>query len=155
MTEAIKNFNKKLVEMGSQTLLSEDAEQIGQNYQCYIAKKKGVPKSDFPSLSLQSNVKRINYERFSLGCFTNAFVGPQAASAILSSAQQSNPNLSSMQAPASVAQDSGAQPTVNGSLLGQSDAQGDRPRIQEQVASTRGKEQQAAAASNRQLVKEP
>jgi hypothetical protein len=86
MAEAVKNFNKKLMEMGSQTLLSEDSEQLGQNYQCYIAKKKGVPKSDFPSLSLQSNVKRINYERFSLGCFTKAFVGPQAASVVLASA---------------------------------------------------------------------
>jgi hypothetical protein len=45
-----------------------------------------VPKSDFPSLSLQSNVKRINYERFSLGCFTKAFLGPQAASVVLASA---------------------------------------------------------------------
>jgi hypothetical protein len=53
--------------------------KFDENYSLYIAKKKGAPKDDFPGLSLASNVKKTNYDRFSLCCFSSCFISKHAA----------------------------------------------------------------------------
>ena len=59
--------------------LSDDLDKVDKNYNLYIAKKKGQPKDDFPALSLTSNVRGVGYERFSLCCFSVAFIKSGAA----------------------------------------------------------------------------
>ncbi len=39
-----------------------------------LQKKTGFAKDDYPSQALLSNVKKINYEKFSLSCFSSAFI---------------------------------------------------------------------------------
>tara|TARA_B110000503_G_scaffold13383_1_gene18131 strand:- start:11 stop:289 length:279 start_codon:yes stop_codon:yes gene_type:complete len=58
--------------------LDDDQEKIDDNYSLYIAKKKGGPKDDFPGLSMTSNVKKTNYDRFSLCCFSSCFLEESA-----------------------------------------------------------------------------
>ena len=69
--DALDKFNKQI--FGEYTLDDSD-DKIDENYSLYIAKKKGGPKDDFPGLSLGSNVKKTNYDRFSLCCFSTCFV---------------------------------------------------------------------------------
>lgn len=49
MMEAIDKFNKELIRIGAEYTLSEDQAQLDDNYLLYIAKKKGIPKSDYSS----------------------------------------------------------------------------------------------------------
>jgi hypothetical protein len=74
MVEAIDLFNKNII--GVYTL-DDDEEKLESNYALYIAKKKGSPKDDFPGCSLSSNVKKTNYDRFSLCCFSSCFIIPR------------------------------------------------------------------------------
>lgn len=69
--ESLDQFNKNIE--GKYTL-DDDQTKIDENYSLYIAKKKGNPKDDFPGLSLTSNVKKTNYDRFSLCCFSSCFL---------------------------------------------------------------------------------
>ena len=54
--------------------LDDVLENIDDNFNLYMAKKKGLAKDDYPPQILMANVKKINYERFSLSIFTRAFV---------------------------------------------------------------------------------
>jgi hypothetical protein len=74
MIEAIDLFNKNI---GGVYILDDSEEKLGDNYALYIAKKKGAPKDDFPGCSLSSNVKKTNYDRFSLCCFSSCFIIPK------------------------------------------------------------------------------
>ena len=76
MIYAIDRINQRLGELVAAYRLDDNADKLDANYSLYIAKKKGIPKDDFPGLALMSNVKKINYQRFSLGCFSTAFVSP-------------------------------------------------------------------------------
>jgi hypothetical protein len=71
IVDALDQFNKQI--FGEYTL-DDSEDNIDENYSLYIAKKKGGPKDDFPGLSLGSNVKKTNYDRFCLCCFSPCFV---------------------------------------------------------------------------------
>lgn len=81
--ESLDQFNKNIE--GKYTL-DDDQTKIDENYSLYIAKKKGNPKDDFPGLSLTSNVKKTNYDRFSLCCFSSCFLVKGAAKVSVSEA---------------------------------------------------------------------
>ena len=76
--DALDLFNKHI--FGDYTL-DDSEDKIDDNYSLYIAKKKGGPKDDFPGLSLGSNVKKTNYDRFSLCCFSSCFVKEKTVAA--------------------------------------------------------------------------
>lgn len=48
--------------------------KFSDNYCVYIAKKKGLAKDDYPSFSMMTNVRKADAERFSLSCFSSAFI---------------------------------------------------------------------------------
>lgn len=80
--DAIDKFNQRLKEQGNQSpyTLDDNQDKIGDNYALYIARKNGTPKDDFPGLNLNTNVKKVNYERFSLALYSSAFVKKEGAS---------------------------------------------------------------------------
>jgi len=54
--------------------LDDDDTKLSDNYCIYAAKKKGNAKDDYPSFSLMTNVKKADIERYSLSCFSCAFI---------------------------------------------------------------------------------
>ena len=80
IVDALDLFNKHIV--GEYTL-DDSEDKIDDNYSLYIAKKKGGPKDDFPGLSLGSNVKKTNYDRFSLCCFSTCFIKVKGVAAVV------------------------------------------------------------------------
>ena len=75
--ESIDSFNNHLASLNinAKYRLSDNPDQIEDNYALYTASKKtGLAKDDYPSQALLSNVKKINYEKFSLSCFSSAFI---------------------------------------------------------------------------------
>lgn len=70
----IDSFNNRLVEVNAPYRLDDVLENIENNFLVYTAKKKGLAKDEYPPQALMGNVKKINYERFSLSCFTKAFI---------------------------------------------------------------------------------
>jgi hypothetical protein len=71
IVDALDLFNQHI--FGDYTL-DDSEDKIDENYSLYFAKKKGGPKDDFPGLSLGSNVKKTNVDRFSLCCYSSCFV---------------------------------------------------------------------------------
>ena len=61
--------------------LDEHTENIEEKYRVYIAKKKGLPKSDYPNLGLKSNVKATSYDRFVLCIFTKSLINLKQSNA--------------------------------------------------------------------------
>mmetsp|Transcript_32451 Transcript_32451/g.49650 ORF Transcript_32451/g.49650 Transcript_32451/m.49650 type:complete len:116 (-) Transcript_32451:56-403(-) len=57
-----------------------------------MAKKKGIPKSDYSSLSTTTNVKKTNYERFALCCYTSAFILKDGAAPVHAPTIQTAPS---------------------------------------------------------------
>ena len=77
---SIDLFNNQLAlpTINAQYRLSDNGDNISDNYALYTASKKtGLAKDDYPSQALLSNVKKINYEKFSLSCFSSAFIGKE------------------------------------------------------------------------------
>lgn len=55
--------------------LDDDPSKFSDNYCVYTAKKKsGLAKDDYPSFSMVTNIKKANQERFSVSCFSSAFI---------------------------------------------------------------------------------
>jgi hypothetical protein len=71
IVDALDLFNQQVI--GDYTL-DDSEDKIDENYSLYFAKKKGGPKDDFPGLSLGSNVKKTNMDRFSLCCYSSCFI---------------------------------------------------------------------------------
>ena len=83
---AVDLFNKELSNLKADWRLVDTPEIIADNYNLYLASKKtGEPKDDYPGklylmlpiilgLALLTKVKPLTYTRFSLCCFSSAFV---------------------------------------------------------------------------------
>jgi len=69
-------FNERLSDpaINSEWRLDNDSNKFSDNYALYVAKKKGNAKDDYPSFSMMTNVKKANHERYSLSCFSSAFI---------------------------------------------------------------------------------
>jgi len=74
--ESIDQFNKRLADpqLNAKWKLDDNPSNFQDNYCVYSAKKKGLAKDDYPSFSMMTNVKKANHERFSLSCFSTAFL---------------------------------------------------------------------------------
>jgi len=90
ITESIDKFNERLddPEINSAYFLDDTESLFDKNYCIYSAKKKGAAKDDYPSFSLMTNVKKANHERFSLSCFSSAFIDSVTYKSKLDTKQQ-------------------------------------------------------------------
>ena len=74
IAESVDQFNTKLGELNSKWRLNVDSNKFQDNYAVYAAKKKGLAKDDYPSFSMMTNIKKANHERYSVSCYSSAFV---------------------------------------------------------------------------------